>query len=160
MARGGARPGAGRKKGKVSTAKRALAEMATEHAETALLTLVEIATGDGTPSARVSAATAILDRAYGKPTQAMEHSMPDNPLEDLARRLLGGQSFRPVEFPRLCAMSLALGEEVKTESSVYDQVDGMTYYFKDEAAKATFMKDPHGNLAKARVFSGARANPT
>ena len=38
-------PGAGRKKGKVSKAKRELAEMAKEHAEDALLTLVEIAKG-------------------------------------------------------------------------------------------------------------------
>ena len=74
MKRGGARPGAGRKRGKVGKAKRALAEMAKEHAEAALRTLVEIATGDGAASARVSAATAILDRAYGRPPQALEHS--------------------------------------------------------------------------------------
>ena len=69
MTRGGARPGAGRKKGKVGEAKRELAAMAKQHAEAALHTLVEIATGDGAASARVSAATAILDRAYGKPTR-------------------------------------------------------------------------------------------
>jgi hypothetical protein len=74
MARGGSRPGAGRKKGKVSKAKRALAEMAKDHAEAALRTLVEIAIGDGAASARVSAATAILDRAYGKPSQAIDLS--------------------------------------------------------------------------------------
>jgi hypothetical protein len=78
MARGGARPGAGRKKGKISQAKRALAEMAKEHAEAALRTLVEIATGDGAESARVSASTAILDRAYGKPSQAVSLGGPDN----------------------------------------------------------------------------------
>ena len=72
MTRGGARPGAGRKKGKVGEAKRELAAMAKQHAEAALHTLVEIATGDGAASARVSAATAILDRAYGKPTQAVD----------------------------------------------------------------------------------------
>ena len=42
MARGGSRPGAGRKKGKVSEAKRELAEMAKEHAEDALLTLSDL----------------------------------------------------------------------------------------------------------------------
>ncbi len=89
MARGGSRPGAGRKKGKVSETKRALAEMAKEHAEVALLTLVEIATGDGAASARVSAAVAILDRAYGKPPQALEHSVPENPFERLAAELIG-----------------------------------------------------------------------
>ena len=48
-------PGAGRKKGKVSKAKRELAEMAKEHAEDALLTLVEIAKGNSAASARVPA---------------------------------------------------------------------------------------------------------
>lgn len=76
--RGGARPGAGRKPGKVGAAKRDLAAMAKQHAEAALLTLVEIAGNKEEPaSARVSAATALLDRGFGKPPQALEHSGPD-----------------------------------------------------------------------------------
>jgi hypothetical protein len=72
MPRGGARPGAGRKPGKVSAAKRSLMEMAGAHAELALLTLVEICKDKEQPSsARVSASTALLDRAYGKPPQAI-----------------------------------------------------------------------------------------
>lgn len=75
---GGARPGAGRKPGKVGAAKRALAEMAKEHAEAALRTLVDIARNAKAPAAaRVSAATAILDRGYGKPAQSMMLSNPD-----------------------------------------------------------------------------------
>ena len=74
MARGGTRPGAGRKKGKVGQEKSELAEMAKEHAEAALLTLVEVASGECAASARVTAAIAILDRAYGRPPQALEHS--------------------------------------------------------------------------------------
>lgn len=98
MSRGGARQGAGRKKGEVGKAKRELSEMAKEHAEAALLTLAEIATGDGAASARVSAATAILDRAYGKPTQALEHSATDNPLEQLMHELSPTLTvYRPVE---------------------------------------------------------------
>ena len=96
MARGGSRPGAGRKSGKVSKAKRELAAMAKEHAEAALLTLVEIATGDCAASARVSAATAILDRAYGKPTQALEHSAKGEPLMELLEEI-SGAAFRPRE---------------------------------------------------------------
>ena len=70
--RGGARPGAGRKKGKVSQAKRDLAEMAKKYAEVALKTLVDVATDAKAPeAARVSAANGILDRAYGKPMQAV-----------------------------------------------------------------------------------------
>ena len=97
MTRGGARPGAGRKKGKVGKAKRELAEMAKEHAEAALLTLVEIATGDCAASARVSAATAILDRAYGKPPQALEHAAKGDPFKQLAAELFGGTAIRPKE---------------------------------------------------------------
>ena len=69
---GGKRPGAGRKPGKVSKAKRELASMAKEHAESALETLAKIhADMEAPAAARVSAATAILDRAYGKPVQAL-----------------------------------------------------------------------------------------
>ena len=75
---GGARPGAGRKPGKVGAAKRALADMAKDHAQDALRTLVNIAKDKEAPhAARVSAANAILDRGYGKPPQALEHSGPD-----------------------------------------------------------------------------------
>ncbi len=71
--RGGARPGAGRKKGQVSEATRSLAEMAKGHAEAALKILVEIAkNAEANDAARVSAANAILDRGYGKPRQSLE----------------------------------------------------------------------------------------
>ena len=75
MARGGKRAGAGRKPGVVSQAKRDIAEMAKEHACAALGALVEImGNGQEAASARVSAANAILDRAYGKPMQAVQLS--------------------------------------------------------------------------------------
>lgn len=74
---GGARPGAGRKAGKVSKAKRELADMAKDHAEMALRTLAEIAQNGESEAARVSAATAILDRGYGKPAQAVQHTGKD-----------------------------------------------------------------------------------
>ena len=70
MAHGGKRAGAGRKPGVVSKAKRELAEMAQDHAEDALSVLVSIMRSELEPgSTRVSASTAILDRAYGRPTQ-------------------------------------------------------------------------------------------
>ncbi len=74
---GGARPGSGRKKGSVGEIKRALSEAAKAHAETALGVLVEIATTGQSEAARVSAANAILDRAYGKPMQSVELGGPD-----------------------------------------------------------------------------------
>lgn len=71
--RGGKRPGAGRKPGKVGAAKRALSEMAKDYADAALATLAEIQADKLAPaSARVSAATALLDRGYGKPAQSLE----------------------------------------------------------------------------------------
>lgn len=74
MPRGGARPGAGRKPGKVSKAKRDISELAKEHGRAALQTLVDVANDEEAPhSARVSAANGLLDRGYGKPPQSLLH---------------------------------------------------------------------------------------
>ena len=70
-------------------------ELARQHTAKAISTLVEIMQDEGAPkAARVAAASAILDRGYGKPRQAVEHSgdgviqvvtgilrAPDEPLE-------------------------------------------------------------------------------
>lgn len=75
---GGRRPGAGRKQGFVSQAKRDIAERAKEYGDAALNVLVKIAKDDQQPAAaRVGAANAILDRGYGKPMQAVEMSGRD-----------------------------------------------------------------------------------
>ena len=94
MARqGGAREGAGRKPGKVSALKREMSEMSREHAAEALQSLVDISVNGESESARVAASTAILDRAYGRPTQALQHTGADEkPLEpfsdlEVARRI-------------------------------------------------------------------------
>jgi hypothetical protein len=53
-------------------------DMARAHTETAIKTLIGICNDPkATAPARVSAATAILDRAWGKPTQPTEISGPD-----------------------------------------------------------------------------------
>lgn len=91
--KGGAREGAGRKPGQVSEAKKQLSEMAKEHAETALTSLVTIAKDGESEAAKVSASIAILDRAFGRPTQAVHHvdadDMPITVLSDIevARRV-------------------------------------------------------------------------
>lgn len=78
MARGGKRPGAGRPAGSENTdtaaARAALSELASGHVEVALSALAEIASSGQSEAARVSASCAILDRAYGKPGQAVEMS--------------------------------------------------------------------------------------
>jgi len=85
MARGGKRPGAGRPKGsrnKVTEEKRKrLADLAQEYTEEALEALVSVVRdGEAPHSAKVNAATALLDRAHGKPTQSTELSNPDGSL--------------------------------------------------------------------------------
>jgi hypothetical protein len=58
--------------------------MARAHTEDAIKTLVKICNDDGAPAAaRVGAATAILDRGYGKPTTYVEQGQ--NPLEEMDR---------------------------------------------------------------------------
>ncbi|MFP1634098.1 hypothetical protein ACLB6G_20400 [Zhengella sp. ZM62] len=81
MPSGGKRPGAGRPKGSRSAATKEqianLSELAKMHSEAALDALVKIATKGESEAARVSAAVAILDRGYGKPSQAMTVGNPD-----------------------------------------------------------------------------------
>lgn len=86
MPRGGKRVGAGRPKGSRDTAtveqKATLEELARSHAPLALQTLADVARGSESDAARVSAASAILDRGYGKPRQSVEHAGdPENPIK-------------------------------------------------------------------------------
>jgi len=60
-------------------------ELAREQSEIAITTLANICTDDATPpAARVAAATALLDRGYGKPTQYVEEGK--NPLDTLTEK--------------------------------------------------------------------------
>ena len=56
------------------------------------------------------------------------------------------------EFGNMCTEGLALGKDVQTDCSVNAIIKGKTYCFGREAAKAEFMKDPEGNLAKAQTY--------
>ena len=77
MPRGGRREGAGRPVGSRSRANVDLREAAQTFTRSAVATLATIMRDKEQPAAaRVSAANAILDRAHGKPKQAMEHSGP------------------------------------------------------------------------------------
>ena len=83
--RGGRRPGAGRPKGRTDLAGfrqlKDIEERAREHSDTALAALVAVAEQDESYAARVAAATALLDRGYGRPKQAVELSSdPDRPI--------------------------------------------------------------------------------
>lgn len=92
--RGGKRPGAGRKPGSRDRATKqagaTLSALARGHTSVALGTLAKIAKAGESESARVSAANALLDRGYGRPSQAIEHqfdltNLSDEELEALER---------------------------------------------------------------------------
>jgi hypothetical protein len=73
MPRGGAREGAGRPPGSQSKATIEVKEAAAVYSADAVATLAKIMTDGRQPAAaRVSAANAILDRAHGKPKQAID----------------------------------------------------------------------------------------
>ena len=83
MSRGGYREGAGRPLGSSNkcTAEQSqrLSELAKTYTEEALQTLVDVARNGRTNAARVSAANALLDRAYGKPAVKEEKEIVDLP---------------------------------------------------------------------------------
>jgi hypothetical protein len=68
-AHGGSRPGAGRKPGVRNKVTIELKEAAKIYTADALKVLVQVAKRGKSESARVAAASAILDRGYGKPKQ-------------------------------------------------------------------------------------------
>jgi hypothetical protein len=70
--RGGRRPGAGRKKGRVSEKKREIQEMCREHADAALKALLKVATKGRSEGARVMAIRTLFEFGFGKPRQAVE----------------------------------------------------------------------------------------
>ena len=89
MPRGGKRAGAGRKQGSKdrqprsppiiiakAQEKRELREAARQYTGEALRTLAAICNEGQSEAARVSAACALLDRGYGKPTQQVETGSP------------------------------------------------------------------------------------
>ena len=69
--RGGKTPGAGRKPGSVNKSTAEIKELAQQYAPAALKELSRLATKAKSEQARVAAANTILDRAYGKPPQAV-----------------------------------------------------------------------------------------
>ena len=85
MNHGGHREGAGRPQGSSNRATKEqgarLSELARLHTEMALDTLVDIASNGKNENARIAAATAILDRGYGRaaPTPLKEFEPTDLP---------------------------------------------------------------------------------
>jgi hypothetical protein len=84
--------GKGRPKGSPNKATRPLKEVAREHTEAALNTLVSIlAGGEGVPAAaQVAAAKEILDRGYGKASTVLSGDEDGGPLQTVTRIELVG----------------------------------------------------------------------
>src|SRR5579864_9058259 len=73
--RGGKRPGAGRKAGSQNKVTVELKEAARGYTTEALRVLVQVAKSGKSESARVAAASAILDRGHGKPKQEIDANL-------------------------------------------------------------------------------------
>lgn len=91
--RGGARPGAGRKKGsanKLTVERKAtLTELAQSYTDEALAALADVMRNGQSEAARVSAANSLLDRGHGKAVQAMEiGGTGGGPVETITRRVV------------------------------------------------------------------------
>jgi YHS domain-containing protein len=67
------------------------------------------------------------------------------------------------EFGGSCAMGLAEGKRIKTDCRITwtDEKDGKLYCFGNEDSKTAFLKDPEGNLAKAKeTYAAAETEDT
>lgn len=120
MARGGMREGSGRPKGSRSAATRQeqerISDLAKQHSDTALKALTSIAENGVSEAARVSAANSLLDRAYGKPVQAMAHSGPgEGPIETAEITMT------PKELARRFAFIMASAAEEQRKEREQDQ---------------------------------------
>ena len=61
------------------------------------------------------------------------------------------------EFDDQCAMGLADGQTVKTDCAVnWTDTDGHVYCFSSEPSKEAFLKDPAGNIKKAKDFLASK----
>lgn len=89
---GGRRPGAGRPKGRKSDATLEIEARAKEYAGDALKALADIAARGESETARVSAAVALLDRGYGRPRQAVEHTGKDGGPVQVQAWAFGGKT--------------------------------------------------------------------
>jgi YHS domain-containing protein len=56
------------------------------------------------------------------------------------------------QFGNMCSWGLANHKDVATDCSVNTSIKGKTYCFSSQEAKANFLKNPTGNLAKAESF--------
>ncbi|KPH79333.1 hypothetical protein [Bosea vaviloviae] len=126
--RGGKRPGAGRTKGLLNRAtkehKATLSDLARTHTAVALKALVTVATKGESESARVSAANALLDRAYGKPRQSIEHMGEGGGPIQTQGVVLDPERLKAMTDDELAALEKALGRLQRGDSDGAGRDDG------------------------------------
>jgi hypothetical protein len=79
--RGGKRPGAGRPRGSPNRATQEIRGIAQAYTAEAIETLAQIMRTAASDTARLNAANALLDRAYGKPTSIETEDVPTDVTE-------------------------------------------------------------------------------
>lgn len=84
-AKGGPRPGAGRKPGAPNKATATLKELAREYTPQALEALVKVMIHGESEAARVAAANAVLDRGYGKPSTVLAGDEEGGPVKHVVK---------------------------------------------------------------------------
>lgn len=87
--RGGKRIGAGRKPGSINKVTRDIRALAQKHSDKAIKRLAYLAENAESEGAQVAAIKELLDRAYGKSKQPLEHDIGDGVeawLDQLATR--------------------------------------------------------------------------
>ncbi|MFZ2017524.1 MAG: hypothetical protein WAU90_02465 [Methyloceanibacter sp.] len=102
------------------------------------------------PLARTAALAALLCLAPAAVSLAADTEMTPAP-----------QAMTPAptkgEFDDYCAMGLSEGQTAKTDCSVnWIDDDGKVYCFSSEESKQAFLKDPKGNIEKAREFFASK----
>lgn len=89
MSVGGARPGAGRKKGVPNKATADIKALAGQYSKAAVEELARLATNAQSEQARVSAIKELLDRAHGKATQPLSGDESGPPIKlEVIRRVI------------------------------------------------------------------------
>lgn len=84
-------------------------EIAREHTDTAIETLVKVMNAtDASPSARVAAATALLDRGWGRPAQTIDANINSqqslsDALQAMSERLQREQAAEQASPPKLAS---------------------------------------------------------
>lgn len=87
---GGRRPGAGRPAGAKTKSGKELREAARQYTVQALEVLRDIALSGESEAARVSAANALLDRGYGKPSTVLAGDEDGGPMQLVTEVVLRG----------------------------------------------------------------------